>query len=227
MNTVGPFPHDSGPVYRETLLGRLPVEPWNTWSNIVFLLVVLYWAWRVYPRAKQHAFLAGALPVLFLGFVGGTVFHGTRSGEVWLLMDWVPIVVLCMACTVLFARRAGLGWPLLIGSLAFPFAWHYLLSRVLELPRAVVMNSGYALLGLAVLLPIAAHLRRNSWRHGGWMAASAICFAVAVTFRSLDHSPLLQALPMGTHWLWHVFGGVAVHFLIGYIWWDDAGRSDR
>ena len=25
---------------------------------------------------------------------------------------------------------------------------------------------------------------------------------------------------MGTHWLWHLFGGIAVHFLIAYIYQD-------
>ncbi|MBS1581838.1 MAG: ceramidase domain-containing protein [Bacteroidetes bacterium] len=218
-------PFDSGPIYRETLMGRLPVEPWNTWSNIVFLLVVAYWAWRVYPDVRRHAFLAGALPVLFVGFVGGTVFHGTRSHEAWLLMDWVPIVVLCMGCMVLFARRARVAWPLLLFLVALPFVLRYLLLQVLRLPATVVMNSGYALLGLTVLLPIMAHLRRKGWHHWPWMAASAACFGLAVTFRSLDRSELLRWLPMGTHWLWHTFGGVAVHFLIGYIWRDDEARA--
>jgi hypothetical protein len=223
-HTAGMRPHDSGPIYRETLMGRFPVEPWNTWSNIVFLLVVIHWAWKVYPRIRRHGFLAGTLPVLLLGFVGGTVFHGTRSGEIWLLMDWVPIVLLCMACVVLFARRAGLPWVLLVPLLVLPFALRYLMLRVLEWPPGLVMNAGYAALGAVVLLPILAHLQRSSWHHWPWMAASACCFGAAVIFRSLDHVPVMSWMPMGTHWLWHAFGGVAVFFLIGYIWRDDVRR---
>lgn len=218
-------PLDSGPIYRETLMGRLPVEPWNTWSNIVFLAVVLHWARLVYPHAKRHGFLSGALPVLFMGFVGGTVFHGTRSHEAWLLMDWVPIVVLCMACVVLFARRAGLSWWWLGPLLAMPFAWRLLMFRVWQVPAAIGMNAGYAVLGLVVLLPILLHLHRNNWRSAGWMVASALSFGVAIIFRSLDHSALVRWMPMGTHWLWHVFGGLAVHFLIGYIRLDDQRRQ--
>ena len=221
------LPVDSGPIYRETLMGRLPVEPWNTWSNLVFLFVVLYWGWRVCRNVRHHVFLAAALPVLFLGFIGGTLFHGTRSSEVWLLMDWVPIMVLCMSCVVLFARRARIGWPVLLPLLALPFALRFVMLRVLEWPPAMVMNGGYALLGLVVLLPILLHLRRNGWRRWPWMAASAICFGIAITFRSLDHSELLLALPLGTHWLWHSFGGVAVFYLVGYIWWDDRSLADQ
>ena len=218
-------PLDSGPIYRETLMGRIPVEPWNTWSNGVFLALVLFWAWRVFARPKDHRFLVFVLPVLFLGFVGGTVFHGTRSHELWLLMDWVPIVMLCIACMAMFARRAGLSWWALGPLLALPFVVRFFMFRVWHVPPAIGMNVGYGVLGLAVLLPIVLHVRRNHWRNAGWMVASACCFALAVTFRSLDHSPVMGWLPMGTHWLWHGLGGVAVHFLIGYIWRDDRIRS--
>lgn len=219
------LPNDSGPIYRETLMGRLPVEPWNTWSNLIFLFVVLYWAARVYRAPRDHRFLAAALPILFVGFVGGTLFHGTRSHELWLLLDWVPILLLCIACTALFARRAGLSVWLLGPLLVLPFVLRYLIIHVWQLPRSWAMNVGYAALGITVLLPIALHLHRTRWRHWPWMAASATCFALAVTFRSLDHSPLVAAFPMGTHWLWHSFGGIAVFWLVGYIWHSASGQA--
>ena len=214
-------PHDTGPIYRETLMGRLPVEPWNTFSNAIFLLLVLIWAWRVVPDFRRHGFLAFMLPVLFLGFVGGTVFHATRSHEIWLLMDWVPIVVLCMAATGLFALRAGAPWWLVVPLLLLPFGLRYLMLDVLQWPATIVMNLGYAALGAVVLGPLVLHLHRNGWQNAGTVLTSAGCFALALVFRSLDHSPLLFALPMGTHWLWHLLGGCAVHFLVRYIYLDD------
>ena len=69
------FPNDHGLIYKETILGRLPVEPWNTASNLVFLFVVIYWSLKVYPYAKDHLFLAYSLPILFIGYIGGTVYH--------------------------------------------------------------------------------------------------------------------------------------------------------
>ncbi|MBL7964746.1 MAG: hypothetical protein JNM31_12990 [Flavobacteriales bacterium] len=215
---------DSGPIYRETIVGRFPVEPWNTWSNLVFLFVVLYWGWHVYRDMRGHWFLVSALPVLFIGFVGGTLFHGTRGHEAWLLMDWVPILVLCMACVVLFARRAAIPWPVLGALLLLPFLLRWLTFHVLNVQPAAGMNVGYAVMGLVVLLPIVQHMRVNHWHYWSWMTASALSFAVAVTFRSLDHSPYMAWMPMGTHWLWHTFGGIAVFFLVGYIWMDDRRR---
>ncbi len=213
-------PHDSGPIYRETLMGRLPVEPWNTWSNLVFLFVALFWAWHVYRAPQRHRFLAFALPVLFIGFVGGTVYHGTRSHEAWLLMDWVPIVVLTTACMALFARRAGLAWPWVVLLFAAPFVVRYFMLRSAFSPT-VVMNTGYAAMGVMVLLPILLHLRRNNFVHWRWLATSVGLFALAVTFRSLDHHESMRWMPMGTHWLWHAGGASAVFFILGYIWLDD------
>ncbi|MBS9463338.1 hypothetical protein KIM67_13045 [Flagellimonas sp. 389] len=46
-----------------------------------------------------------------------------------------------------------------------------------------------------------------------------LVFDIAVFFRSID---LKQSVfEMGTHWLWHFFGGVAVHCLIAYIFKDN------
>lgn len=219
-------PLDSGPIYRETLMGRLPVEPWNTWSNLVFLFVVVYWSMRVYRAPRRHRFLAFALPVLFIGFVGGTVYHGTRSHELWLLMDWVPIVLLCTACMVLFARRAGLAWPWIVGLFLLPVGVHIGLERAGASPT-VVMNAGYAAMGVMVLWPILLHLRRNHFAHASWMVASVLLFGAAIAFRSLDQHATMQWMPMGTHWLWHALGALAVFFLMGYIRQDDLSDGTR
>ena len=180
-------PNDSGPIYRETLMGRLPVEPWNTWSNLVFLFVVIFWALRAYREPRTHLFLAGALPVLFIGFVGGTVFHGTRSHEVWLLMDWVPIVLLCTACMVLFARRAGLAWPWLLVLFLLPFAARYFLLRS-GLPRTFVMNGGYAAMG--IMVPAAQSFRTLAVDGG---LCSAFCDGRHLPQPRLPRSTVLDA----------------------------------
>lgn len=37
-------PNDQGPIYRETDMSRLLVEPWSTFSNLIFLAVFIYFA---------------------------------------------------------------------------------------------------------------------------------------------------------------------------------------
>ncbi len=214
-------PLDMGPVYKETLMGRLPVEPWNTFSNIVFLAVVAYWSLRVYPRAKEHLFLACALPVLLVGFIGGTLYHALRDAEVWLWMDWLPILLLCFSCTILFARRAGLPWIRLIPLLALPFLLRWMMTAILGWSPTVVLNVEYAVIGSAVLAPLLLHLHTRSWRRLDRVSLAVACFGLALAFRSLDSHWLVSWMPMGTHWLWHLLGGLAVHFLMGYIFQDD------
>jgi hypothetical protein len=224
LNEAIPIPLDTGPIYQETVMGRLPVEPWNTFSNLVFLVVVIYWSWRVYPQAGRHVFLSLALPVLFIGFIGGTIYHATRDHVAWLLMDWLPIVLLCLSCTVLFARRAGLPWSRLIPLLLLPFALRWLMTDVLQWSVTVVLNVEYALIGAVVLAPLVLHLYKAAWRGAGSVATAIGFFALALLFRVMDHHPMVAWMPMGTHWLWHFMGGTAVHFLIAYIHQDDLRR---
>ena len=89
------FPNDSGPIYLETTQGGFPVEPFNTFSNTIFLLLIIYWSLRVYRNPGQHKFLAWVLPVIGVSYIGGTVYHATRSHEFWLRLDWMPIMLLC------------------------------------------------------------------------------------------------------------------------------------
>ena len=49
------------------------------------------------------------------------------------------------------------------------------------------------------------------------VAAALIVFAVAAWFRTIDLNAPVSFLPMGTHWLWHIFGAIAVHLFILYI----------
>ena len=133
------FPNDSGPIYKETLEGGFPVEPWNTASNLIFLFILIYWSLKVYPMASRHLFLAWSLPVLLIGYIGGTMFHGTRSHEAWLLMDWVPIMVLCMAAVVHFIFKITRRWMQRLGILILIFAVSFGV-RTLPLPPKISVS---------------------------------------------------------------------------------------
>ena len=104
------MPNDTGPIYMETLMGRFPVEPWNTYSNLLFLALIVFWFFRVRRNVRDHRFIAYSLPVFLLGWVGGTVYHATRSHEVWLFLDWAPIALLALAVAIFFWHRQGVSW---------------------------------------------------------------------------------------------------------------------
>lgn len=214
------FPNDHGPIYKETIAGRFPVEPWNTASNLVFLTVVIYWSIKVYPYFRDHKFLAFCLPVLLIGYIGGTVYHATRSHNIWLMMDWMPILLLCFAVVIYYFTKLNL--PLIIPLLmiSFPFILLFLLPRFVTLPRGMYPAIGYSSLAFIIVFPIVYYLAQTQWQHGISVLLSVLFFALAITFRSIDHSANIPFITMGTHWLWHFFGGVAVHFLIQFIFRD-------
>ena len=215
------MPRDQGPIYLETVMGRFPVEPWNTASNLLFLAIIVFWFVRVRGEVRHHRFIAYSLPVLVVGWVGGTIYHATRSANVWLFMDFLPIALLVMAVAIFFWRRQGVRWwwvPLLVFG---PFALVMTLMSVLDMPDAMRPVAGYPVLAFSILLPVLRYL----WQSGGadWrlVVGALAMFVIAVTFRSVDGRLFVAVLPMGTHWLWHSFGAAAVQFLILYIWRSD------
>ena len=52
------MPRDQGPIYLETVMGRFPVEPWNTASNLLFLAIIVFWYVRVRGEVRNHRFIA-------------------------------------------------------------------------------------------------------------------------------------------------------------------------
>ena len=96
---------DFGPTYFETNLDRFPVEPFNTYSNLIFLFILLFFCWRTRGDFRSFPASVLALPILCVGFVGGTLFHATRSYPLWLYMDFVPIALLVVLASLYFWNR--------------------------------------------------------------------------------------------------------------------------
>jgi hypothetical protein len=205
---------DGGPVYTETDPSCLIAEPWNAASALLFLVLVLAWAVRLRGRYRRYPFLACCLPVLAVGGVGGTIYHAFRAARIFLVMDYLPIYVLGVAATIYLWVRVS------------PRLWHVLLvlglSVLLQqlawlLPAHYAISVSYASLAVLILVPAVAVLVRTRFRDGGWVVLALACFGVGLFFRIADawRPPLL---PMGTHWLWHLFGAATTAALIEYLY---------
>lgn len=212
---------DGGPIYTETDLDRFIAEPFNAGSNLLFLVIVVYWALRI--RREPSRFVAGALPVLFVGFVGGTVYHATRSHPVWLAMDWLPIFALCVAASVRYVRRLGASRRSLLLVYGAPFAVIGLLGAVLpdELRPLVLPAVGYTTLASWVAGPLFLYVRAHPTLDRGPLVAAVAAFLVAISLRSLDRVAPWPLEATGTHFLWHAFGALSAHFVIGFVHADD------
>ncbi|WP_373057420.1 hypothetical protein [Zunongwangia sp. H14] len=212
--TLLSFPNDSGPIYQETVAGRFPVEPFNTFSNFLFLAFTIYFARKVYPNYKNQLFLAYSLPVLFIGFIGGTVYHATRSHEIWLILDWLPILLLCLAVSVYFIFLSSrFLWQRIVLAaivLLLVFGVRYIPFGKFQ----ISMN--YVGTALGLLLPIFVYLYKTYFRSWGTISLAILSFSIALFFRVMDK--FMDDLEMGTHWLWHSFGAISVFFLMKYIY---------
>ncbi|MCB0377336.1 MAG: hypothetical protein KDD33_02500 [Bdellovibrionales bacterium] len=211
---------DSGPIYTETNMGRFPVEPFNTFSNLIFLFIIIYWYRRLatLQQGRFARFLKVSLPILSIGYVGGSIYHATRSHPVWLFMDFVPIAILALYVAWYFwGQVIKTFWPKFLILLAL-FIIPRLVIRNLGLNMATGISLGYLSLSIPILFPVMWVEYKRGWKTWRWFLAVLSILVLAVNFRLADSSPwVIENFPVGTHWLWHITGGVMVQIFLLYI----------
>lgn len=205
---------DGGPLYTETNLDQFIVEPWNTVTAILFLVLLAYWYNKIRGNFRRHRFITNMLPLLAIGGVGGVIYHAFRYSQFFLLMDWLPIMLISLAASYYFLYRVVNSrlWAVL------PIIGVFAISTIgfLVLPIQIAVNVNYALLALMVLLPLLMILNKTQFKYGVWILGGLISFGLALFFRIADP---WEWLPMGTHFLWHTFGVLACHLVITYIYY--------
>ncbi|WP_421810330.1 hypothetical protein [Flagellimonas sp.] len=182
------------------------------------MLIIIYWGIRVYKHPKEHLFLAWVLPVIAISYIGGTIYHATRSHEFWLKLDWMPIMLLCAALVIYFIFKVVRTWWQRLLLVFLLLGTSYML-RILPISPGWRISLGYVITAATILLPLVGYLIKTQGKNAILVITAFTIFSVAILFRSIDKSQ--SFFPMGTHWLWHFFGGVAVHFLIAYIFKDN------
>lgn len=216
---------DFGPVYTETIFGRMPVEPYNTFSNLVFLFIIIYFSFLTRLDHRRHPLIVTSLPILTIGFIGGTLFHMTRSHNIWLYLDFLPILILVTLATLAFWKELTGSWPASFALAFIPLFGIRQALRLLPLARDLRISGGYLTSAICVLLPILLHaiLRNRSQIH--LVFGAALSFGIAIICRIGDKTWAPQYLPMGSHFLWHIFGGVSTFLLMQYIYRSDLIRK--
>ena len=215
---------DGGPIYEETRnrLDQLIVEPLNGISAALFLIIVGYFGWKLRGQFKKHSFLVVSTGILAIGGIGGTIYHLFRLYPIFLYMDWVPIMVLCLAACVFFYIKAGGKWTVPAAALIGYFVLSTLLfnSFDTERPPQYLVNVNYALMAILVLGPVYYILYKTIFYKRQWVVYALVAFLAAITFRMLDASDWvrLNLEGIGTHFLWHTFGAVACFAIFQYVY---------
>lgn len=221
---------DGGPVYAETPAdpfgpaSPVPAEPFNTATAAVFIAIAVYWAVVIRRRWRNTPFLAAAVPVLFAGGVGGTLYHAYRTRLTYFLLDVIPIQLLGLGAAITLTARLArdLGRARVVLTAAGLVAAFVAVNAVLfrNLPGEtgnLLVNLNYASLAAVILAPMLAVLVRTRFRHGSWVLVSVGTFAIAWFCRLVDERGM-SGLPMGTHWLWHLFGAASTQAVAAYLY---------
>ncbi len=207
---------DGGPIYIETNFDRWIVEPWNAVSAALFMAMVGYWVWKIVRYPERQQFIKYHLPILAVGGVGGTIYHAFRYSQVFLVMDWFPILLLCLSTSTYFLYKMLGKWTPAIGIVFGAFLIQGIIFRFF--PPRMAINVNYAFMAGLIVLPVLIYAYRANFDRAHWVGLSIASFAIALACRIADQfSVTADILPMGTHFLWHVFGALACNFMIKYI----------
>ncbi|KAF2516269.1 ceramidase [Flavobacterium salilacus subsp. salilacus] len=211
------IPPDGGILYTETDLNQLFPEPVNTITSLFFILIAIYWTFKLRGQYKQHSFLTGAVILLYIGGIGGTIYHGLRQWWFFIMMDWLPILLLCVAAGVYFLAKVTRWYYaalLIVSYILFQFfARREMAANGGDIH--LFININYAIMGCLVLFPVLAYLISTKFTNGKWVGFALLAFIFALTFRIADNWGWVS---IGTHFLWHTFGAVAAFCMFQYLY---------
>lgn len=188
-------------------------EPINAITNLAFIAAGI-WGVVLVRRHRTGGFAELlAWWVVVIG-IGSALFH-TFANRLTVLMDVLPIAFFVFAYTIFNLRRFfRFRWSMAITVfVAFYLAAGLVTYSVPDALRIASNNStGYlpALLGLLLF---------GSWltvrRHpaGAYDLSAAAIFVVSLGFRAADYA-VCEAMPIGTHFLWHTLNGLMLAVLL-------------
>ncbi len=206
---------DGGPIYAETNLSNIIAEPWNAVSSLAIVAPAVFWAFQLkkYPF-KDYGFMWFCIPLLILGGLGSTLFHGFRNSEFFLYLDVLPTAILTLSVAIYF-------WIKVLPKWGYTFAIFvpFVILRIYLfdwLSDHAAANFAYFITGTLIFLPILMYLHRIRYFSSKWILLSIFMLGLSLFFREIDMRGWFQ-FPMGTHFLWHIFSGFGAYFLARFL----------
>ena len=202
--------------YCERLAPGFWAEPLNALTNGAFIVAALY-SLALWRRTGGRDWPAlWLIAVTFIVGIGSFLFHAFANR--WsLLADVLPIAVFIYNY-FLFAMRRYLRLGLVASALVTVLfvAFNLFFDRLwfAVLPGVTLNGSvGYIPAALAMLIVGSLCLHIGVSEPGRALLSAGGVFALSLTFRAVDHS-VCSALPVGTHFLWHVLNALVLGILI-------------
>jgi len=212
------WPTDLGPIYRETQMGRWPVEPWNTWSTLPFLFISLYWLWKIRHHLKKNKLIFITSSLTTVGFIGGFIYHSTRSHMFWLFLDWLPIIIIANITSFSLWRKTSKHLGTAIIGAYVPLLCSLPLYLSNRFQSIFASSLGYLAMAFTVVIPMVRWVHKTKYQHILWLGLAGFSLSSAVFLRTFDKHPVMDIFPAGTHFLWHLLGAMTLHFMTKYIY---------
>ena len=195
--------------YCERLDPSFWAEPVNALTNAAFIAaaVMALTDWR--RAGSSDRAVLGLIIVVFAIGLGSFAFHtlATRGAR---LLDVIPIGIFIYGYFLLALRRMlGMPWVyavvLLIAFIALSN------GLAIAVPREVLNGSTGYFPALGALLVIGWLVRDSA--QGRAMLIGAAIFIVSLALRIVDLD-ICDAVPLGTHFLWHVLNAALLYLLL-------------
>lgn len=205
---------DFGPQYCETpdvITGVFPVEPANAISSgfiVLFGIASLVLVVRRSPRAIELYLL---FALLIVNGVGSILWHGLRTR--WALtLDVTPALIFLLLVAIIWGRRVAPWWQVALvgaGIAALSFVVRNI-ELGFRLPGRWGAMAPLVVAAAAWLIVRSYSISKTAALAGGGALLSALA---ALTFRTIDNVAC-EWLPMGTHFLWHIFLSAAAFLCV-------------
>lgn len=193
--------------YCERLGPEFWSEPVNALTNAAFLIAA-YVMWRR-VRGQGLPLAVAMCAVLAVIGVGSFLFHtfATRWASAADVLPILGFILLYVLAANLHFWRLPL-WGAVLGTAAFiPYA-----ALVAPLFGWLGSSAAYAPVPVLILL-YAAGLARRAPATARGLAIGAGLLVVSLALRTID-GPVCGAVPLGTHFLWHVLNAVMLGWMI-------------
>lgn len=199
-------------------------EPFNALTNLAFVAAGLWGLGAVRRRGAGGFAELLAWWVVAIG-IGSFLFHTFAT---WLTMwgDILPIAGFTLVYTLFNLRRfLGFSWPKSLAIfLAFYVAVALVTYAVPDWLRVASNGSTGYLPPFLALVFFGIWVIRAGNPAGWYNIAAAAIFVVSVSFRALD-PVVCEAMPLGTHFLWHSFNGLMLGVVLAGVARYGAPRS--
>ena len=182
-------------------------EPLNAVTNVSFIIAALLCLNMTVRRNREEVYTFALCAILFVIGVGSFLFHtfATRWAG---LADGLPILLFILVYVHAATRRfvgaghitSGLA---VVGVFLFASIFPGLWARVLP----SINGSETYVSVLLVIIGYAMFLARRGHPAATGLVATAALLSLSLTFRSIDEV-VCSALPIGTHFMWHVLNGL-------------------